>query len=372
MVFLISYYFPPLGNLFPKTKTYMRLYFQTLLLVTCFALSSCNRESEKKYYEYSAQLGNIGNDVILPTFENLQGKSEALRSALILFRQLPNENSLAVARQAWRDARVPWEQSQAFLFGPASELGTKEVIDSWPINEAQLVAATLDTISLTKAYIDGLDGHLKGFHAIEYLLFGPTGQKELTAFTDRELEYMEACSHSLVDATLRLRNAWGSQGEYFVSNFLHAGDPEFSDFESQQAALIEVATGLAILAAEVANEKLHDPLVHEDASLVESRFSANSKQDLTDNIRSIRNVYLGLYENTTGVGLSSIVQTMNASLDEEIKHGITSAIESIDSIQGKLTHAIFYAKTTVQQARGSVNNLHDALELQLLPLIAGL
>jgi uncharacterized iron-regulated protein len=94
----------------------------------------------------------------------------------------PTEANLANVRQAWREARVPWEKSEGFLFGPVDQQGIDPSIDSWPVNETDLDAVLESGQTLTKSYIDGLDGTLKGFHTIEYLLFGTSSNKQLNEF----------------------------------------------------------------------------------------------------------------------------------------------------------------------------------------------
>ena len=53
---------------------------------------------------------------------------------------------------------------------------------------------------LDEAYIEGLDEEhdaLKGFHPIEYLLWGVNGDKKAADLTDREKEYLVALAQNL-------------------------------------------------------------------------------------------------------------------------------------------------------------------------------
>ena len=276
-----------------------------LILICFFTFSlfiSCNNDPVTPEKNYADQLENLGNDVILKTYEELNNKTQSLANALAALENNPTSQALDASRQAWRDSRVPWEQSEGFLFGPVDQLGIDPAIDSWPVNETDLDAVLNSPQPLTKTYIDGLEGTLKGFHTIEYLLFGVDGNKLVADFTARQFEYLSACSQSLLGATQQLYDSWKPAGGNFIQNILQAGKPGLSIYPSQKSALQEIMNGMITIADEVANGKINDPFIQQNVTLEESRFSANSKQDFADNIRSIRNAYTGNYFNTDGTG----------------------------------------------------------------------
>jgi uncharacterized iron-regulated protein len=342
-----------------------------LLASVTFLYASCKKE-ENQVADYSAILQNLGNDVILATYAELDAKTIDLVTALTTFETAPSEANLETARQAWRDARVPWEQSEGFLFGPVDQQGIDPAIDSWPVNQPDLDAVLASPNALTKAYIDGLDGTLKGFHTIEYLIFGTDGNKAASDFTPRQLEYLSACAQSLAGATQQLYYAWKPDQKNFIANVLNAGQAGNTIYPSQKAALEEIMNGLITIADEVANGKINDPLSQQNANLEESRFSSNSKSDFANNIRSIKNAYTGIYQNSSGVGLSKLIATQNGALDTKIKTQIDEAINAIEAIQGTFTSAIFNAKPSVENAQTSVRNLQQTLEAEVLPIISNL
>ncbi|MCC7244894.1 MAG: hypothetical protein IT269_04395 [Saprospiraceae bacterium] len=349
--------------------------FRLLALLTLgILISSCKKEDDVvQSTDYSSVIQNIGNDVILATYAELDAKTLELVAALTALENNPSQVNIDKARQAWRDARVPWEESEGFLFGPVDQQGIDPSIDSWPVNQPDLDAVLASPYTLTKDYIDGLDGTLKGFHTIEYLIFGLDGNKSFNDFTPREFEYLRACSQSLEGATRQLYYAWKPDQQNFIANILNAGQQGYTAvYPSQKAVLEEIVNGLVVIADEVANGKINDPLSQQNINLEESRFSANSKQDFANNIRSIRNAYLGVYKNTTGVGLSSLIAAKNASLDAKLKQQIDEAINAIEGIQGTFTTAIFNDKTGVELAQQKVRNVQQTLESEVLPIISNL
>lgn len=347
----------------------------TLILIVSlsFTFSHCTKDEPlKKEGEYTSILQNIANDVILATYANLDEKAGGLHDALISLQLTPTPDNLAAAQQAWRNARIPWEQSEGFLFGPVDQKGIDPAIDSWPVNQTDLEAVLAGSNTLTKEFIDGLDGTLKGFHTIEYLLFGVNTDKKVTDFTPRQFEYLIGCSASLKGATSNLYGSWKSDDGNYIANVIQAGSAGNSIYPSQKSALEELTNGMSGIADEVANGKINDPFSQQDVTLEESRFSANSKQDFADNIRSIQHIYRGIYKNATGQGLSAIVKSKDAALDVLIQNDIASAISAIEAIEGTFTSAIFNNKPSVIIAQNKVRDLQQTIESKLLPLISNL
>jgi putative iron-regulated protein len=345
-----------------------------LIIFILLFLIACEKEdlTTPTITDYTRVIKNIGNDVILDTYKELDAKTQILATQLNTLEQTPNSTNLEAARQAWRDARKPWEQSEGFLFGPVDQQGIDPSIDSWPVNEPDLVAVLGSPNTLDKSYIDGLDGTLKGFHTIEFLLFGIDASKTFADFTPRQFAYLRACSESLQGATQKLYFAWSPEEENFIANILNAGQAGNSVYPSQKSALEQIMIGMVGIADEVANGKINDPFSRLDVTLEESRFSANSKNDFADNIRSIKNAYLGTYKNASGVGISSIISAKNSTLDQKTIQQIEAAINAIEAIEGTFTTAIFDAPASVQNAQLKVRALQQTLESEVLPIISNL
>lgn len=322
--------------------------------------------------KYTSEINNTVDNVIILTYKDLDEKATTLISALGTLNNARTQSNLDAARQAWRNTRVPWEQSEGFLFGPVDGQGIDPSIDSWPVNVEDLNAVLASSNDLTKTYIDGLEGTVKGFHTIEWLLFGLDGNKQIADFTDRQFQYMQACGQSLKGSTAQLFDAWRAGSGNFGNNVKTAGQPGNGFYASQKAALQEFSNGMLTIADEVGNGKIHDPFAGQDLLFEESRFSANSKADFADNMRSIQNIYLGGINGNSGSGLSSIVKSKNPSLDNEIKTAISDAISSIEAIPGTFSDAVFNNKPAVANAQTKVGDLELIIKSKLTTFIDGL
>lgn len=358
-----------------QSHTRLTVFFGRLLFCALFvSLVSCSDDNSSNPSDNNVDAGpilvNVADKVIIATYTDLNTKAGLLETAVRTFNSTPNEANLEAARTAWRETRRPWEMSEGFLFGPVDTKGLDPSLDSWPVNTVDLDAVLAGSQTLTKSYIDGLDGTLKGFHTIEYLLFGTTGNKTPDEFTVRELNYLIALTESLRGATTQLEQSWTTAGDNFGANLRNAGESS-SIYPSHKAALQELGQGIVAIADEVGNGKINDPFAQQDVTLEESRFSNNSKIDFQDNIRSIQHIYTGDYTQAGG-GLDDIVKARNSTLDTQIKTEIEAAIKAIGDIPGTFTTAITQEKPSVEAAQQAVRKLQETLETKLMPLLNSL
>lgn len=353
-------------------KNNLLLIFCLALLLTAFGCGDDDGTATPTG-DYSEIIANISDDVIISTYADLNVKAQQLLDALNTLEATPTTAHLEAARQAWRAAREPWELSEGFLYGPVDTKGLDPAMDSWPVNQTDLDNVLASGNALTVEYVNGLDGTLKGFHTIEYLLFGSNNDKLVGDFTARQYEYLSACGQNLKNTTAQLVGGWLPSEGNFVKNFKEAGTgTAASVYPSQKAVLEEIMNGLVTIADEVANGKINEPFSQQNVALEESRFSANSKADFADNIRSIRNVWLGTHLNASGKGMSALIEPKDAALDAKVKTEIEAAITAIEGIEGTFTTAIFDHPADVQAAQQAVRDLLATLQGEVLPLVSNL
>ncbi|MCH9638278.1 MAG: imelysin [Betaproteobacteria bacterium] len=310
---------------------------------------------------------NYARNVIYNTYRDLADRAEKLNTAVVKLRFETNDVNLSAAQRQWVNTRRPWEQSEAFLFGPVDTEGLDPAMDSWPVNSTDLQNLLDSNTELTVESASAFSDDLKGFHVIEFLLFGQDGNKTSAEFTERELMYLGAVANVLANDTQRLAQGWNPNEGNFLAEFSQAGIGS-TTYTSQTAALQEMIEGMIGIAGELASVKLEDPTRLRDATLVESQFSFNSRADFMDNVRSIRNVYTGNYLLSEGPGLNALVKSINPTLDETINNQIEAAIVAINAIPQPFAEAILTSPADVQTAIDAVNALLVTLSNQLLPL----
>ena len=343
------------------------------LLYGGLILSSCGKDDDLTVTtDYKEVLSNTGENIILKTYEDLALKAKALQLASQTLENNPTAQNLEGAKLAWAAARAPWEQSEGFLFGPVDQEGLDPSLDSWPVNVTDLNNVLSGSNALTVDFLAQQEGTLKGFHTIEYLLWSEAGNKQVSDFTAREFEYLAAASGALAADAQQLYDLWRPGGGNYIANILNAGNGS-PVYVSQKAALEEVTSALIIIADEVGNGKINEPFAQEDLTLEESRFSANSKADFANNMRSIKHIYTGKYgAYGNGKSLSEIVAAKNSSLNTKALQQIDAAIASIENIPGTFSDAVFNNKTAVAAAQSAVRTLQATLESEVQPLISNL
>lgn len=347
--------------------------FFCTLMVTAFLLG-CGGEDvtegdvdKKEAFQSATMLNDFANSVVLATYIDLDNKAAELLAAVKILTNQTTQTNLVKAQEAWKATRKPWEQSEAFLFGPVDTQGLDPALDSWPVDHVNLQSVLDSNDNLTVDYVNGLEDTQKGFHTIEFLLFRDGDQRKASDFTKRELEYLLSTTESLKASTSQLRLAWDPEGENFANAVANAGTGSII-YTSQSAAVQEMVNGMITIADEVANGKISDPYNESNTTLVESQFSFNSISDFQDNIRGIQNVYLGKYMND-GQGLNEFVNSKNAELDSRFQSEIQKAIDAIGAIPDPFRDSITKSRSSVQEAIDAVSQVQLTLEQDILPLV---
>ena len=271
----------------------------------------------------------VGN-VIVPTYTQLADDVEDLEKTLNgLTVNSITQAQIDKACADFKQARQNWERSEAFLMGAASDFDIDPTIDSWPLNRSLLL--NYFNNGMNDEMLE--DATILGFHALEFILFR-NGQNRKVAelqgndtYTNfekitgaQELAYAQTICTLLKQRCFQLQVAWEGEtaanaarvavvkaagldmttaaGLSYGENLKQAGvSGSKSSFPTLKDAIAQVLINdegscLAIC-NEVGTAKIANPFSAGDIAYVESPYSYNSITDFRDNIRSIRNVWLG-------------------------------------------------------------------------------
>ena len=314
-------------------------------------------------------LANLVNNVIVPTYTNLANETEALEKTLNgLTVKTITQAQINSACEDFKQARKYWEQSEAFLMGAASDFDVDPTIDSWPLNR-----------SLLLSYFQGgmkpemlEDATILGFHALEFILFRDGQPRKVAELQGndtyknfenisgaQELAYAQTICTLLKQRTFQLQCAWDGgmnssrlqvvkdagldyqteKGLSFADNLTKAGiSGSGSSFSTLKAAIAQVLSNdegsCVAIANEVGTAKIANPFSAGDVSYVESPYSYNSITDFCDNIRSIRNVWLGSTNETVHQYSfhSFFASVQSNAVNEKVENAYASAIEGIGNM----------------------------------------
>ena len=349
------------------------------------SLNSCKKDPVETGSDdavLSEILKSYTNNTVIKTYSLLADKSMELLELCEALQASKTQANVKAAADKWVEARMYWELSEAFLYGPAEYHNLDPRIDSWPLAKAQLdQELNKDMSNVDAAYVRSYYGtNLIGFHAIEYVLFEDGQAKDVSKITDKELIYLVAVAGVLMEDCIHLEASWAQSvssakkqilddAELAVSyNFgyemINAGSAG-SRFQTPQQAVREFVEGCITIADEVGNEKIADPYETKEVLRVESWYSWNSLADFTDNIYSIENSYLGGISGSRGASLSSYVQSKNPELDTKIKAAIADAIAKIKAIPAPFRDQLNNSGSApaIEAAMDACNNLMNQLSL---------
>lgn len=305
------------------------------------------------------------------------------------------------ADASWRLMRKYWEQSEAFLYGPAFHHSIDPHIDSWPLDFNQMNALLNDPVRMAQLEEDGgryvgdvLGYALKGFHACEYLLFESvmqdgravgTGKPHATNLTHAEAVYLNAIVEDLTQQAILLEYAWAGEiseakmalleeaeiepfEDHYGEQMINAGKAG-SIYVSYQDVAEEIIAGAIDIAGEVADLKMGNPYISstaEQRDYIESPYSCTSTIDFADNIRSIQHAYCGAQ--TGDYSISNYIYRQDAELDAEVRKAIEDAIAAIEAIEDFENTA--QGNPKVKAAMEKVQALEGLLDDEVLPLLS--
>ena len=308
------------------------------------------------------------------------------------------------AGASWRAMRKYWEQSEAFLYGPAAAHNIDPHIDSWPLDFNAMNSLLNDASKMAEleeeggAYVgDKLGYALKGFHAAEYLLFETveqegravgTGKTHAANLTHAEAVYLLGIVEDLAQQAILLEDCWSggkinerkegvitdgegesmSYGENYGDYLVNAGQPG-SLYKTYQEAAEEIIAGCVDIAGEVAELKMGNPYLSntpDQRDYIESPYSCTSTTDFADNIRSIKNAYEGAQAGDYSI--SNYVYSQGNELDGKVRKAIEESIAAIEAIQDFENKA--KGDTQVKAAMDKVQELEELLDNEVLALLA--
>jgi uncharacterized iron-regulated protein len=335
-------------------------------LVCALSFTSCNGDDDNTPspggdggygYDFAATIETYIKDVVIPTYTSMKDDVKALYNAVVAYDEDPsNLSKLQKVCDAWRAARIPWEQSEGFLFGPAALLGLDPSLDSWPLDKGSIDIIMADQSDISPERISS--DNLHGFHAIEYLIFDG-GDPKTSILTERERAYLVAAAEILRSDTYQLWANWIGEDAIdddddvsavfeeeeieilynFSDQFRKAGQGG-SLFTSQDEAIDQIVEGCSTIADEVGAQKIGGPnglakdgKTDQAVLEVESWYSWNSIDDYANNIISIRNSYFGgrgrTATNANANSISVFVKSKKPALDDEITQAIETAYNAI-------------------------------------------
>lgn len=324
-------------------------------------------------------------DIAHATYQDALQTAQQLDKAVDELLANPTEETLTQARQAWLQARVPYQQSEVFRFGNPVVDEWEGQLNAWPLDEglidyvanddyehelgnegagANIIASqqinvggtTQDVSKLTPALladlneIGGSEANVAtGYHAIEFLLWGQdrngftpgagdrpasdyaTGEACTNGNCERRGQYLNAATDLLIQDLQWMVQQWapGEDGNYRAE--LVALQPE----EAYQRMLFGMGS---LSLGELAGERMKVALEANSYEDEHDCFSDNTHNSHFYNGKGIQNVYLGRYERVDGEvvegpSLSDLVAATDPQLDQKLRSDLEQSMQALGEMK---------------------------------------
>lgn len=339
----------------------------TTIIGTSLFVTSCKKTTSSSTDVSSLKteiLQNISTDVCTKSYTDLETSANVLETSITALKSNPTQSNLETCKANWLAVRNTWEKTESWLFGPISANNIDPRIDSWPVDFNAIDSVLNANTTFTDSYIDNLEDALKGFHPIEYFLWGANGNKLATDFTSKQLDFLVALSHNLSKLSKEVNDTWKNG---FKTDLANAGNGS-TVYASQKIAYTEIVDAMAGICDEVANGKIDGPFIAQDPTLEESPYSNNSLTDFKNNIQGVMMMYQASYSEDKK-GIEDLVREYNLSLDQEIKTAHAEAMASLNAISMPFGQAIIQQPILVQNAINKINALEEVLDNKLKPFL---
>ncbi len=321
-------------------------------------------------------------DIALAEYEDALATAKALDAATDALIATPSAETLAAAREAWKAARMPYQQTEVYRFGNAIVDDWEGRVNAWPLDEglidyvdpsygtesdentlytANVIAnpsieidgqkvdaskITPEFLSKTLQEAGGIEANVAtGYHAIEFLLWGQdlngtgpgAGNRPYTDYDkanctggncDRRGEYLAAATELLVADLQEMVGNWGADGA--ARKGLLEGDTN--------AGISTILTGMGSLSyGELAGERIKLGLLLHDPEEEHDCFSDNTHISHLYDVIGIRNVYHGSYtradgSKVEGPSVSDLVKAADPAVDTELSAKIDASVAAFEAI----------------------------------------
>ena len=324
-------------------------------------------------------------DIALAKYEDSLTTAKALDAAVDALVAKPSAETLGAAREAWKAARIPYQQTEVYRFGNAIVDDWEGRVNSWPLDEGlidyvakgygtesdQNSLYTANVIANKSIKIDGKEvdatnltseflsktlqeaGDIEanvatGYHAIEFLLWGQdlhgtgpgAGERPYTDYDtanctggncDRRAQYLKSASDLLVSDLEEMVGDWREGGA--ARKNLVDGDAN--------AGISTILTGMGSLSyGELAGERMKLGLLLHDPEEEHDCFSDNTHISHLYDAVGIRAAYHADYKRldgteVSGPSVSDMVKETDPALDKELSDKLDMSVAKMEAIKAR-------------------------------------
>jgi len=358
-------------------------------------------------------------DVAYANYSDALATAKTLHTSIDAFLKTPSLKSQNMAKQAWLNARVAYQQSEVFRFGNTIVDDWEGQLNAWPLDEglidyvdsssyefelgndgasANIIASksisigadTFNASNITSELLVSLNeiggsgaNVATGYHAIEFLLWGQdlngtnpgagersytdylTGSKCTNGNCERRREYLTAASDLLVSDLTFMAHQWAPFKDNYRASLLK---------ENSDSVLRKMLFGMGSLSlGELAGERMKVALEANSTEDEHDCFSDNTHNSHFYNAQGVKNILIGSYEDlngdlTIGSSLLDLVKQKDAKLASHAQATFANTTAALQALVDSAENDNVYFDQLIAQGNHSghaiVNNAISALVAQ--------
>lgn len=307
-------------------------------------------------FDQAAMFRNVADNLILPSYQELKTKVDALTAQTQLFLTSTDESELEKLRTAFQEAYLVWQMAAQYEFGPAEEVFLRNSLNNFPANVSQIEF----NIENETNNFDQPDTYDQGFPALDYLLYGLSGNDNLVeivtiysvnANKDKYRTYLSNIVSNIQEKVNATLEKWeNGYRDTFVENTGTAAGTSLSmiingwnqNYEFTKRDKIGTPSGVLDL-----NFPLPDK--------VEAYYSGISVQLAIASLEASRDLFLGFGDGTNGEGLDDFLDEIKAEkegqlLSTVIENQFNEMLNQVRALPDPLSEAIEMDETPTVNA----------------------
>jgi predicted lipoprotein len=333
------------------------------LLSLVSVVSSCKKPDEDPAasYDTAPMLTNVGNNIIIPSYQKFVNSINSLDSAIAVFNATPSSTTLTNLQTVYKDACRAWQYCSLFEFGPAkTQSMTFLIVNTFPTDKVQIENnVTSGSYNLAA----GVNSAAIGLPALDYLLFGIDNTTLLTQFTtganaDHRRQLLVDLTTDIKTRATNTLNQWLPSGGNYIGDFV-------SNTGTDAASSISLLLNAYITDYELLkNKKLALPITTHLPEIVEGYYCGISSELALTQMKVSRDLYLGKAGAVDGKGFEDILIQIDARrqldgkpLDSLIKAQYNVAINALQAVPDPLSTAVSSSSAALTTASAEAQKL---------------
>ena len=144
------------------------------LLISCI-IFSCSIETNENdsidNYNRTAIIKNLTNNIIIPSYENLQSKMIELNISSIDFKATQNNSNLTALRKAYKETYIAWQYVEMFTLGKAEEINYIKTMNTYPCNPT-VINQNISNQQYNLSTSNFSSWTSQGLPSVDYMLYG--------------------------------------------------------------------------------------------------------------------------------------------------------------------------------------------------------